>query len=522
MCPQETYKDAKLESLGFDEFENRLYICPFCGDTIIVNKDVFYGRCPTCRASIVDYKPLPHQKEFHKSSALYRLLMGGYGTGKTTMCCAEVAQHAMSVPRGRTLITAPKLQQVVDAILPELDKFIPPWFVSERKKSPTPRYLLKNGHEIVVYASNDEEKLRSLNLTMFYIEEASAIDLTIFHQLQARLRNGAAITKDRYGCIISDKLCGVISSNPEQGWLVEDFLLYASKISASPSVDISSYTKLQKKPEPAYEAFLSSSRDNSYLQAGWISNLCAGKSRFWIRKYIDCSLEIRQGAVYPEFANHIIDDFPIPMGWKRIIGFDKGYRDETAMLIGAISPIDNRIYIYAEYYEARQPISYHAMNIKEMVKGLPMYNNIQADPSVLNHSDHDGRSYQDYFQKLSGLYLEPANNSIAMGIDKVRDYMYCDKIKFFKSLMNLKDEAFNYVYPDRELNLKEEIPVDKKNHLMDTLRYMIMPLPQNPFDMAGISSAYVSPNDINRFWKETEWKSSDENTNIYTMKGEIL
>ena len=234
------------------------------------------------------------------------------------MCVAEVAQHALTVRNGRTLITAPKLQQVLDAILPELDKFLAPWFITERKKSPTPRYLLKNGHEIVVYASNDEEKLRSLNLTMFYMEEASAIDVKVFHQLQARMRNSSAITKNQFGEIVSDLRNGIIASNPEQGWLVDDFLLYASKISASESVDISAYKKLQKKPEPAYHAFLSSSRDNIYLPKGWISNLTAGKTRYWIRKYIDCALEIKQGAVYPEFSEHVVDDFPIPPDWKLI------------------------------------------------------------------------------------------------------------------------------------------------------------------------------------------------------------
>lgn len=502
-----------LKFKGYNDNEGREYVCPFCGDTVVVNKDVFYGRCPACHATVVDYKPLPHQIDFHKSNALYRLLMGGYGTGKTTMCVAEVAEHVLTVPKGRTLITAPKLQQVTDAILPELDKFIAPWMIVDKKKSPTPRYTLKNGHEIVVYASNDDEKLRSLNLTMFYMEEASAIDVTVFHQLQARLRNTAALTKDKFGRVIKDSRKGVVSSNPEQGWLVDDFLLYANKIFASKSVDISAYTKLQKKPERAFEAFLSSSRDNPYLPPGQIANWCAGKPLFWIRKYIDCALEIRQGAVYPNFADVLVPDFPIPPNWKRVIGFDKGFKDETAMIIGAIEPKTGIIYCYKEYYVSQQPISYHAKMVKEMLKGLPMYNNVQADPSVLHRSDRDGRSYQDYFYKLSEIHLEPANNSIAMGIDKVRDYMYTGKLKIFQSLVNTKTEAMGYIYPDREVNQKEEIPVDKNNHLMDAMRYMIMALPQNPYDMVNIASAYVSQSDVDRFWKTNE----EDDKSVYVL-----
>lgn len=509
-----------LKPLGFDSTENRLYECPVCKDTVTVEKEVFFGRCKACQATIIDYLPQDHQKEFHRSGALYRLLMGGYGTGKTTMCVAEVAQHVLSVPRGRTLITAQKLQQVEDAILPELERFIAPWFLLQKKLKPTPYYKLKNGHEIIVYASNDEEKLRSLNLTMFYMEEASGIDYSVFVQLQARLRNTAAVFKDRYGRITQDLRNGIISSNPEQGWLVDNFLLYANKIYASDSVDIKAYTRLRKKPEPFYEAFLSSTRDNKYLPAGYIQSLTAGKSQYWIRKYIDCALEIKAGAVYPDFHQHIVPDFPIPPNWKRVAGFDKGFADETTLLVGAIDPKDGTIYVYLEYYVSRQPLSYHAKMIQEIVSGLTFYNNIQADPSVLHRSDRDGRSYQEYFYSLSKVHLEPANNSISMGIEKVRDYMYCGRLKFFSSLENLKTEAYNYVYPD-QIKTNEEKPADGADHLMDALRYMIMALPQNPYEMNTIAAPWIDERHVDYTWIKDDDDPRDRDLGVFTLGGAI-
>ena len=74
---QETYNFKPLQAIGVDQEESRLYKCPSCDNTIRVRKDVFYGRCPICKLTIIDYKPLDHQKEFHKSGAMYRLLMGG-------------------------------------------------------------------------------------------------------------------------------------------------------------------------------------------------------------------------------------------------------------------------------------------------------------------------------------------------------------------------------------------------------------------------------------------------------------
>lgn len=77
MSLQETFNFKPLESLGTDKEESRMYKCPNCDNVVKIQKDVFYGRCQTCKLTVIDYKPLPHQKEFHKSGAMYRLLMGG-------------------------------------------------------------------------------------------------------------------------------------------------------------------------------------------------------------------------------------------------------------------------------------------------------------------------------------------------------------------------------------------------------------------------------------------------------------
>lgn len=437
------------------------------------------------------------------------------------MCVAEVAEHALTVPRGRTLITAPKLQLVSDAIMPELFKFIPPWTIEKQTKTPI-KINLKNGHEIVVYASNDDGNLRSLNLTMFYMEEASEVDYKIFMQLQARLRNQAGLFRDEHGMVVADHRKGIIASNPEQGWLVDNFMLYSNKIYSSPSVNVEPYKKLIKKKEVMYETFLSSSRDNIYLPPGFISTLCVGKTPFWIRKYIDCALEIREGAVYPEFTEHILDkEFPIPPSWRRVAGFDKGFKDETAFVLGAIDPKTGIIYVYDEYYVSRQPIQYHAKNVKEKLSGVNLYQNVQADPTVFNANDRDGKSYAELFYRWSGVSLDPAKNAISLGIERVREYMYSGKLKFFPSCVNIKDEALNYVYPDKETVANaEEKPKAGADHLMDALRYMIMGMPQDPFELEEVYSMTFDMIKQDRFWTGSEdLVEHEDDTGVFILGG---
>jgi hypothetical protein len=81
--------------------------------------------------------------------------------------------------------------------------------------------------------------------------------------------------------------------------------------------------------------------------------------------------------------------------------------------------------------------------------------------------------------------LEPANNDILYGIEKVRDYFYSCKLMVFNSCENMKLESQLYSYPESgRLNMDK--PIDKDNHLMDALRYMVAKLPQNPHEMNNI------------------------------------
>lgn len=475
---------TSLTFKGYDEDGYKHYKCPCCGGDIKVHDSVFYGRCDTCLATLIDYKPCKHQVDFHKSKAKFRLNIGGYGTGKTTMDAAEITTHALGVPNGRTLITAQSLQQVKEAVIPELEKFLPPWFITKQTKTPLPKYVLTNGHEIVVYASNDEEKIRSLNLTAFWIVEASGVDFKIFTQLQTRLRNRAAIVKDKEGHEIEHRFMGIVESNPEEGWIRDEFLLRSSKIFASKNVDITAYEKLKtKKPEKAYHSFLSASVDNIYLPTNFISDTCVGKDERWIRKYIYCHLETKEGTVYPDYIDNIVDPFPIPKNWMHIFGFDKGWNDATCMACGAVDPQSGICYIYDEYYDNQKPITHHARRIEEMIDGVTMYKGIQADPSVRNKSDRDGVSYRDYFYQVSGVWLEEGNNNIADGIDRVKDLMYRGKLKFFPNCVNMKEEAGDYIWKVSKDGITEDVPVDRRNHLMDALRYLCMGLPIDPKDV---------------------------------------
>ena len=108
--------------------------------------------------------------------------------------------------------------------------------------------------------------------------------------------------------------------------------------------------------------------------------------------------------------------------------------------------------------------------LEKHTKGLNFLNSIQADPSVRKRNDRDGISYADYFYQLSKINLEPANNDILFGIEKVRDYLNAGKLKIFSNCTNFKKEASNYMYKDGKKQNANDKPIDKWNHLMAALR----------------------------------------------------
>ena len=519
-------KNHKMRIEKRDENGNRYYRCPICDVGYIkISDNLFYGRCNNCKGTLIDYTPLPHQEAFHKSNAQYRLNIGGFGSGKTLASCAEIVAHATSTPNGKTLITAPTLALIKDAVIPELEKVLPKWYVEYSRQSPSPFYRLTNGHQIVTYSSIDQENLRSLNLTAFYIEEASGVDYSIFDQLMTRLRNKAAIIRDKDGKELHYKFMGIVSTNPEDGWIKDKFLLIADKIIGSSSIDVKSYEPIRSlNRQKHFHAFISSTRDNSFLPKEYIERTTAGKSQRWIQKYIDCVLHVREGVVYPDMPKAFVEPFPIPKNWLRVVGYDPGFSDPTARPIGAVDPKDGVIYFYDDYYVREQPVSYHARKTKEALSELSLFIPIQADPRVKNRNDRDLQTYQEYFYTLSGLILETANDDILYGIEKVRDYMYAGKIKFFNSCENFKYEMQMYRYPDLEKRNNEK-PIDKDNHLMDCLRYIITALPQNPVDMNNFylresrknlfTSAFVGDKLGNK--KDNEELPFDEN--IYSRFG---
>ena len=319
-------------------------------------------------------------------------------------------------------------------------------------------------------------KLRSLNLTCAWIEEASEVKYDIFVQLQTRLRNKA--TKNHQI---------ILTSNPDMSWIKSEFLLKADRIHNAQE----NHLRHPDGVNPHISVHVAPTALNTYLPPDYIESTSKGKPEWWVKRFLYGSFSHTEGQVYPKFADIIIPHFEIPGSWERLTGTDFGLRDPTVMLAAAIDPSTGVVHIYKEHYEAGKSIKYHAKVMNKILASIPAgrLRKMVADPKGRAKSEKDMRSTFDYYAEY-GIYFEAGINKIEDGIMKVFSYMEMDKLVIHDNCINTIWEGTRYRYPKQDLLSDKnptEKPVDKDNHAMDTLKYIIAELPDDPHQLLNES-----------------------------------
>jgi phage terminase large subunit len=451
-------------------------ICPQCNFGHMIPSDQvdddgqhIYETCSECDTVQLTYEPMRHQDAFHSDPAKFKGYFGGYGSGKTRSGAEEIKDHILNTPNGMTLIGAETKNQLDNTAKDMFFKVFPDFMIEDYWKAKD-MLLCANGHVIIFRSLDDEGKLRSLNLTGFWIEEASEVKYEIFVQLQTRLRNKA--TKYHQG---------ILTSNPDMGWIKSEFLMKCANIHNAEK----DYFQDPEEINPAFSAHIAPTHLNHYLPPDYVETTSKGKPEWWVKRFMFGSFDHTEGQVYPTFFDHVIPSFPIPKHWERKAASDFGLRDPTTMYGLAIDPQKGEAHIYREHYEAGKSVKYHAAQMKaKILDEIPSgkLTSLVGDPKGKAKSEKDMRSIFDHYAEYD-IFFDPASNKIEDGIMKVFTYFEMEKLFIHDCCVNMVKEGVNYKYPKQDLvsdkNASEK-PVDKDNHAMDTLRYLIQELPDDP------------------------------------------
>lgn len=425
-------------------------------------------------------RPLPKQKELmttvlDPNGPKFIAYVGGVGSGKSLIGCITMLAQAIIYP-GEYLIGRQFMPELLVSTYKTFFDICPPDLIIENRVADRLVRIKAQGGVSTIYFRQLEEadKLRSMNLSGFYIDEANQVSEDAFMLLQGRLR-GKGLRK------------GYITTNPKgHDWIYRWFM----------SKDHFKSDDTKK----AYHLIKAPSTENIHLPEDYIASMTASWSEHRIQQEVMGSFDAFEGQVYEEFRRdvHVVRPFRIPSDWERHIRIDHGFRNPAAVLFFAISP-DGEVYLYREIYVREWLIKEIVLgNPKEQKKGLwdfvkgsESFKSAKIDPSTRNRRGTTGESDYDEYRRHWPEKLPPlglAKNDVQLGIDRVKQYMKphpkTNKPSFyiFDNCFNTLEEITTYKYPELKSNEQgvksnNENPMKVNDHAMDALRYMIIDLP---------------------------------------------
>jgi len=187
------------------------------------------------------------------------------------------------------------------------------------------------------------------------------------------------------------------------------------------------------------------------------------------RQEFECSFESVEGLVFPGLPGCAVPELPGELAaafargvrsasqLQRVGGIDFGYRNPFAAVWGILDQ-GGVLWLCGEHYDRQKPLSYHATQLPRQVTWY-------ADPA--------GASERAEL-RCGGFTVRQGNNAIQNGIAAVNARIQHGRLKIVAGKCpNLLAEAGLYCYSDEPEDQGGEKPLDRYNHALAALRYLI-------------------------------------------------
>jgi PBSX family phage terminase large subunit len=391
------------------------------------------------------------------STARVNLISTGIQWGKTKTGAARqtIANHIFTSPDDAFLITAPNYKIMRQSTLPEYLRLMKGRGVYNKSDA---IFEIFGGGTVYFRTETDPDSVVGItNVRHIWGDEAGKYSRYFWENLQAR----AAFRQ----CPID-----LTTSPYSLNWIYHDLIKPHQKGLISPEDLL--YVK-------------AASNENPYFPAEEYERKKRTMDPRRFRMMFGGEWERMEGLVYDVLADHHMVDWPMyNQGMRVFAGVDWGYTEPFAMAIMAIYP-DGRRYLISEVKKARLGLT----QILEIAKEKKRVLNIEhffCGPDQPGHIKEFN---------AAGLSASPANNAVRLGIDKVYELFRSQKLFVVKGQCpHFLDEAETYHYPDPkdikpDKNIKEDMPVQQNDHLVDALRYVVL----SSLDMEKIRQPRLPP-----------------------------
>jgi nitrogen fixation protein len=407
--------------------------------------------------AILGYDGLPAADAFHQSQAKNRWLFGGNRSGKSEanigydLCSFALGVHPWrKTPKEATIWAAANTWPLVGKLLwsEKIRTYLPlnqiePPIIWHNKQDEIPAEIrLKNGNHIEFKAYEQGRKaFEGRAIDGFYGDEQCKSDnFGIWTEIQARLMDKNGFSAQSMTPIIP------------QAWLEE---------------------RIQEMPETD-EVFYANLNDNRRSRGGYIPDREIDELiAQWPAEVQETRIKGRFaaffGAVYKTFNRqvHIIKPFKIPDDWLRYRAIDWGFNNPFACIWMARDP-DRRWYVYAEHYQPRETLAYHAERIKQ-ISGREKYQATWAD--------HDAQDCHEF--RGLGISTLSAKKDVHLGIEAVQAALKVQadgkpRLFIFNTCKNTGREMPTYKWAEATENKEaKDEPLKVGDHTLDCIRYII-------------------------------------------------
>lgn len=170
------------------------------------------------------YKFNPIQSEFISDlKSDFALNAGGYGSGKSLALYIKLILFIKCFPKNRVLLGRKTLSDIDRAVLPELFELIPASWYEHRVKDGLINF--NNGSQIILFGldamqsggvadiKKAQQKLKSLNLGAYFIDQLEEVEYEVFEVLNSRLRRNDVPVRQ-----------GNMTCNPANFWAYDMFV----------------------------------------------------------------------------------------------------------------------------------------------------------------------------------------------------------------------------------------------------------------------------------------------------------
>lgn len=488
-------------------------------------------------------------ERFANSRAKIQIFAGGYANGKTTGVVIKGLECAKRYPGANILVARSTYPKLNDTIRKEFLEWTPPEWVKRRPTKDDNTLELTNGTRLNFRYISQQGKGKEDESTTSNLLSAT-YDLIIVDQfddpqfeykdfldLLGRLRGQTPRMDNDTSFPSTGPRWFLITLNPTGNWFYRRVVKPHQEFIKRGT--ISDLTLLHNDGSPMIDLIEGSTFDNKHnLAADYIDTLAASyqgqmRDRFLLGKWASY-----EGLIYSQYnpdvhcideaviVNYLqeLDERNVSPSW--IEGYDYGIAVPSCYLLSFVDHLGNVVLVDG-YYKPEFGIPSQVKEIERirMRWKAVITQKILADPQIFKRTADKklvGKSIADIFHE-EGIEMRRANNDILNGITKVAGYInivnahrnpFTNEIGaphiFFnrQSTEFLDIEISAYMWKKVGDTTTKDEPVDKNDHAMDALKYLMTYRPRIGnilLNRGNLTPAYL------RGWMESESRTRQHN-----------